>query len=244
MVLYHITEKRNVDSILKNGLIPKIGKRSKNIESVPVICLTELEHLDVWKILLHRNRPAVLEIRLPEINHDDIKSGLVKNFDNVTYADYEEIRTNTKIEPEHINLINIPTNRKHKRDTMRMLCKNYIDSFSYVCTSCARHYTDGVKKYATQKDIEDMLQSIYSILSHLNFSVLSTDEKRKYLIDAGENGEFTFLDTYLDTDKKLYQLSMYSDARTHDVRCKLEDLITRTFADCLDISTGCWIHVQ
>lgn len=244
MTLYHITEKRKVDSILKNGLLPKVGKRSKNIESVPIICLTELEYLDVWKILLHLNQPAVLEIRLPEIEHDDIVSGLVENFDNVNYDGYKEIRTNAKIEPDCISLVKIPNDRKHKRNTMRMLCQNYIDSFSYVCTCCARHYADGVRKYTTQEDIEGMLQSIYSILSHLNFSVLSTPEKRKYLKNFGESGEFTFLDTYLKSGKKLYQLSMYDDDRTYDIRCKLEDLIRKNFADCLDICTGGWIDVQ
>ena len=45
MELYHITNKRNVESILKNGIEPRIGYRSKGLEDEPVICLTEKDYI-------------------------------------------------------------------------------------------------------------------------------------------------------------------------------------------------------
>ena len=37
--LYHVTEKKNLKSILENGLIPQIGERSKQLNESPAIFL-------------------------------------------------------------------------------------------------------------------------------------------------------------------------------------------------------------
>lgn len=41
MELYHITNKKNIESITKNGLRPNIGSHSKKLETKPALCLTE-----------------------------------------------------------------------------------------------------------------------------------------------------------------------------------------------------------
>lgn len=232
MELYHITEKRNAYEILKNGLNPRIGPRSKGIETEPLICLTEKEYIPFWKILLGLNTPKILKISItPE------------DFKEITYASYKEIRIKQSIDPENISLTNIKTDHASRRNAMRLLCRDRINTISWLCQSCARYYTDGVQKSLSHKELEEFMTSEYKILKHLDFSVLTLEEKRDIIKDLGESGEFTFLDTYLDTDKKLYQLSMYDDPYTYDIRNNLESLISDAFTGCLDISTGGWIFV-
>ena len=233
MVLYHITDKRNIDSIMEHGLVPKIGSRSKDIEDEPRIYLTEKEYLEYWKILLGRKNIAVFKT---EFLPDDSKE--------YEYTDYKEIRTKTAIPADKLELIKFRSDRKFKREAMRKLCESRIWTISWLCENCARFYTDGVKKTFTWHEIRDFLVSEYQILKRLDYSVLTLDEKRKILKDFGEGGHFTFLDTYMGTDKKLYQLTMYKDPYTYSIRKKLEDIIKDNFCDCLDICTGGWDHIQ
>lgn len=123
---------------------------------------------------------------------------------------------------------------------MRELCESRIYTFSWLCQSCARLYTDGIQKTITHSEIGDFLNNEYAVLKNLDFSMLTSEEKRKLLKDLGESGEFTFLDQYLDTEKKLYQLSMYDDPHTRKIRRKIEKLITKAFDGCLDMCTGGW----
>lgn len=233
LTLYHITDKRNVDSIMKHGLIPKIGSRSKGIEDEPRVYLTEREYLEYWKILLGRKNIAVFKTEF-----------LPDDFNEYNYSDYKEIRTETVIPADELELIEFRSDRNLKREAMRKLCKSRIWTISWLCENCARFYTNGVKKTFTWREIHDFLVSECQMLKRLDYSVLTLDEKREILKDFGEGGHFTFLDTYLNTDKKLYQLSMYSDPYTYEIRNKFEKLITEAFNGCLDMSTGGWIDVQ
>lgn len=232
MELYHITEKRNIDSITKNGLIAKIGPRSKGIESEPLICLTEKEYIVFWKILLGLHSTQILKIK-----------NIPDEFNEINYSTYKEVRTNQNIPPEDIEPIDIRIDRTTRRSAMRLLCRDRIGVLSWLCQSCARFYTDGVQKSMSHKELEVFMTGEYKILKRLDFSVLTTEEKRNYLKNYGESGEFTFLDMYLNTEKKLYQLSMYNDPYTYDIRHKLEDLIAHMFEGCLDMCTGGWIDV-
>ena len=233
MELYHITKKQNIESILSKGLEPRIGRRSKGLEDEPVLCLTEKEYIPYWKILLGLKSTAVFRIKtIPD------------DFNEINYTDYKEIRTKKPISPENIELTAIPTNRTARRKAMKTLCLNRISVLSWLCQSCARLYTDGVQKTMSHREVEEFMINEYRILKRLDFSVLTLEEKRNYLKEYGESGEFTFLDTYWDTDKKLYQLSMYDDPYTYEIRHKLEDLITCIFDGCLDMCTGGWIYMQ
>jgi hypothetical protein len=222
-----------VESILKNGIEPRIGYRSKGLEDEPVICLTEKDYIPYWRILLGLKSMAVIKL---DCVPDD--------FNEINYTEYKEVRTKKLITPEHIELVTIKSDRTARRKAMKTLCLNRINVLSWLCQNCARLYTDGVQKTMSHREVEEFMINEYRILKRLDFSVLTLEEKRNYLKEYGESGEFTFLDTYWDTDKKLYQLSMYNDPYTYEIRHKLEDLITCIFDGCLDMCTGGWIYMQ
>lgn len=232
MELYHITNKKNIESITKNGLKPNIGSHSKKLETKPVLCLTEKEYIPYWKILLGLKSTAIFKI---DFVSDD--------FAEINYCCYKEIRTKTSISPEHLTLVEIePDQTKHQK-AMRELCESRIYTFSWLCQSCARLYTDGIQKTMTHSEIDNFLNKEYAVLKNLDFSMLTSKEKQELLKDLGESGEFTFLDQYLNTEKKLYQLSMYDDPHTRKIRRKIEKLIAKAFDGCLDMCTGGWSDV-
>ena len=227
MVLYHITEKKNVEKILNEGLIPKIGPRSEGIEPEPLICLTEEKYIPIWKILLGIRSPKILRVSIcPSISH------------RTAYADYEEYTVSESVSPTVIEPVDVHISRQTRREAMRTLCKSHIYTFSALCTEYAWFYAPGKKDPCDHS--EAWLKSECDILERLDYSVLSTEEKRTLLKDLGESGEYTFLDTYKNTDKKLYQLSMYDDPCTYNIRLKFEKLISDAFNDCLDLNTGGW----
>lgn len=238
MELYHITDRRNIPSILKNGLTPRIGNRSMQLENEPIVCLTERQYLPFWKILLSLSHPAVLKVTIDPNEFDDT----VRCEQN--YFLYKEIRIKTNIPPECIQKATVRIPHTEMTDTMKKLCKSYLYEISAICIDCAREYTEHVKTYLSKQDMIFYLESLYKICSRLDYSVMTTDEKRAALIEIGESGEFTFLDTYQQTDKKLYQLTMFKDPYTYCIRRRLEEWIADTFHDCLDITTGGWDHVQ
>ena len=227
MELYHITEKKNVENILREGLIPRIGPRSKGVESKPLICFTEKKYIPAWKILLGIRSPKILKV--------SINPCITKK---TVYTSYEEYFTEQTIEPTCIQLVDMPINRLARKNAMKQLCYDRIDALSALCQECAIHYTRKTNSHYNK--LAQYLKNEYRVLKRLDYSVLSTEEKRKYLKDLGESGEFTFLDTYLDTDKKLYQLSMYEDPYSYDIRRNFENLIVEKFSDCLDLNTGGW----
>ncbi len=67
---YHLTTKNNLYGIKKNGLMPKLGRRSYYIgEKRKLLCFTfDIKHLDYWKkklyeyFLLDNNMPFESEI--------------------------------------------------------------------------------------------------------------------------------------------------------------------------------------
>ena len=229
--LYHLTPKRNVKSILQNGLIPKIGSRSRRCESNPVISLTEYAFIPQWLILLGLSDPALLKITKPDLCEGAIYAG-----------GYAEIRTEKLIEPEYISVTAMPD--FDISDTMKHLCKSYIDSISDLCETCARYYTENVRTTWTKRQINTYLYGCMDTLSKLDFSILSDKEKEDYVKDIGENGMYALSDTYLNTDKRLYELSMYNDSATIKIRQNIENFIRTNFPTCLDLNTGGWNYVQ
>ena len=55
---YHITEKQNIDSIIKNGLIPSIGNRSRvaGDEFKAIYFFDEIYSLEEWMDFLYQNQ--------------------------------------------------------------------------------------------------------------------------------------------------------------------------------------------
>ena len=98
---FHITKRANLPSISKNGLAPKIGRRSASInEHSELLCFTStLRTIPIWKDRLYKDIPyeelAVLSFDLDGIEY-------VQRYDNSG-----DFFTKNRIPPEIINVIKI-----------------------------------------------------------------------------------------------------------------------------------------
>lgn len=99
ITLFHVTPQSNVDSIMKNGLLPKIGERSKRIEEEEMAfffktyedCETALEQWlgDEFEDL--EENLFVLKVELPD------------DFPLIETADWE-MATVSIVEPKYISV--------------------------------------------------------------------------------------------------------------------------------------------
>lgn len=49
-IFYHITDRSNYESIMKSGLLPKVGpRRSKKLDKEDLIFMTVLENVNSWR---------------------------------------------------------------------------------------------------------------------------------------------------------------------------------------------------
>lgn len=71
MTLYHVTPSRNIASILKDGLIPQVGKYAKEMgEDTPAVflfpCMEDAQEMKaVWLEPFYGNDLVSLEVTLP-----------------------------------------------------------------------------------------------------------------------------------------------------------------------------------
>lgn len=67
-ILYHITEKKNLDTILKDGLTPGIGDNASRAWD-DFVFLTEKEDIPRWISILYQvNDPVILEINVKDLS--------------------------------------------------------------------------------------------------------------------------------------------------------------------------------
>lgn len=99
-VLYHITEKENLQSIMKEGLLPGIGKNNyKNTKNY--VNLTAAEDIVPWlSVLPHLEDPVLLKIDTNKIS--GIEPGRYFNDRAFIPGGYGEYRTQDTISPETI----------------------------------------------------------------------------------------------------------------------------------------------
>ena len=91
--LYHVTTEENAKSILKNGLIPKIGERSQLVgETEKYVYLCGRKDVPFWSLIL--DKPVVLRV--------EMKDGEVDENNVYQYSYYSETLTETAIPAERI----------------------------------------------------------------------------------------------------------------------------------------------
>lgn len=238
MKYYHLTSEENLDSILKEGLKCMVGENSTIVgDKEKVIYLSDYNYLDYWSILLDRN--IILEIDSEGID--------INNIDEYSYGMYKEIIYSKDIQPQYITIANniVIDNSK----AMRVLCTSFIYYINRLVSSIAKIFTSSYanKRYNSedlQKEkhlISKNIKSVLCILNRLDYSVLPSDEIKSILRQFGDDGEYTFCDTYMNTDKRLWEQLLFYDAGdlSEDFR-KLHDCIKNTFKDCLYTHTGGW----
>lgn len=227
---YHITKQEYLDSIFAEGLKPSLGDNSQlAYDNRPLVYLCKEKDLPYWQILL--NNPVVLQVELD------------KEPERFYYGLYSEYICEETIPTDCI--IKVVDTLSPSEGHMKQLCLSYISCLSRFAVDCARYYDGQYDSYDKKAVLEDLRLSALAYLNifteRLDFSVLTKEEVRKELIDIGESGDYSFCDTYNNTDIRLYeQLLYYPEDELSEVRKKLYNFIKDTFEGCLDVNTGGW----
>ena len=91
------------------------------------------------------------------------------------------------------------------------------------------------------EDIKYTTDALLFVLPSLDYSSVDKKEIRNELKTAGENGCFTFLDTYMFTSNRLYQqLALYPEDELSTKRNKIYKYIKKYLSGCLSVNTGGW----
>ena len=63
---YHITYKSYINSILKNGLVPSVGKNSMSVnEQQPLIYFTTFDYIDTWIERFNLDKDQIIILKFP-----------------------------------------------------------------------------------------------------------------------------------------------------------------------------------
>ena len=132
-------------------------------------------------------------------------------------------------------------------DTALNILRNcYIRSLSFAIVSLVRAYDLREMHLRTWEETEEMIKEQVSTLKtylktmeSLHYEDYPKEEICKCLKEYGESGEYALTDTYLNTDKRLYeQLLDCIGHATKELRKSVYDFVTDKFAGCLNINTG------
>lgn len=237
MKLYHLTTEENINSILKNGLQPKIGNNSAACHEIePAIYLSDKQSLPYWYILT--GQQVLIEVNITD-------TSALTQYD---YHDYQEYMVKQPIESSHLKRIKLPKtmNAEKYMKCMRELCESYIWTFSALCAKTCRYYDcrdEWEEKYAKEYK-ENIMYSIDGLLNtvtkRLDYSVLTQKEIKAILRECGD-GNYAFTDHYYNEHKRLYnKIKYFEKDDLHPYLMKLSNYIRDTFKDCLQIDTGGW----
>lgn len=219
--VYHITKRSKLESIMRDGLIPQIGDNSELCdEPAEVVYLCKESDIPYWVVLLDGD--VVLRIENEESEF------VYRRFDC-----YGEFRTHHRIYPDKITEVPIPATA----DAKLVLQREYLLSLSreivYVVTSWDK---------GRSVDFE-MMSRVFTvdieIMSKLNYETLDRELIKGWLSDEGNDGEYTLLDTFMNTPKRLYEvLAEIDNPIGIEQRVAVYNFLKEKLDGCLDINTG------
>lgn len=239
--LYHVTDRATAAKILKNGLCPMIGQRSRLAgEEDERIYLTEKSSLPYWKQIL--GQTTVLRI--------DAFGLETERMERFGYVQYSEWTYDKPIDPKWITCSTIQahlTDAKH-----RELCLSFVDTISQISILFARYVTfyddDNTENKEWAKDCFDYCQGVCRtmqyVLPHLNFHLVSAKDLRTHLKTMGDGG-CTLCDRYepwlatTDHPMRLWQLLGQHALKTEETAW-LYNWLRETFPRRLRVDTGGW----
>ena len=236
--LYHLTDENSAENILKYGLKPMIGDRSKIVdETEKAIYLSDYASVPYWKLLL--DRKTILRIDT---------SGITDLCNDFQYSYYKEYIYKNTIQPEYIK--ESKDNRKLTQKQMIDLSLSLIDSISQLCVMFARYVSYKNKRPMYDKNYYDymitFIASLQFMLPHIDYSVLTPQMLRNYLKKEGENGETTLCDFYeYDTNvfnkntPRLWQLLDTHELADENTKW-IYNWLKTTFPRRLRVNTGGW----
>lgn len=229
MICYHTTKQENVQNILKNGLTPNhYGSNKKFINDERTgIFLCNRQSVPYWMIIL--NHDALLQINLPANTQ----------IDRFNYTLYSEIIYKNNIPPEAIKQRTTPF-QSELCVANKILCESIITLLSYMTSTCANFYNrpDSDKEHFKQY-IKNRTITIRTTGEAVKFQQISDQTLSDMLRELGEDGQYTFCDTYKNTPIRLWeQLMEYPKDDTYEDRQYIYDFIIKNFKNVLFTNTG------
>lgn len=236
--LYHVTTEENAKSILKNGLIPKIGERSQLVgETEKYVYLCGRKDVPFWSLIL--DKPVVLRV--------EMKDGEVNENNVYQYSYYSETLTESVIPAERIRKSRV--SRSLTDEQMKDLALSYVDMISLICVKFAEYitYIDDEPEEEAAEDrqaIELTIEALKFTLPHLNFSGVNAKMLRDHLHERGDGG-CTLCDRYEpnweEGEKyiRLYDLLNSHPLATNNTKW-LYKWLKKTFPRRLRVDTGGW----
>ena len=185
--LYHIAEKKDLDNIMKEGLIPAIGDNNyKNTEDM--VYLTTERDIAPWlAVLKHKDNPTILEIDTTGIS--GIETGRVFNDRDFTQGVYTEYRTTEVIPASAISEVEI--NKEHEQFSERLRgrmldmleASEANDEFNEVVTGLNRLKAMGIAQET------DGQQIIEERAANNKTMTVNTEEDEGLPWDENDNGK-------------------------------------------------------
>lgn len=165
MILHHITEKRNIESIREKGLIPNIGKRSESVyDNREGIFLCESKYLPIWATLLGIKDPYVITIVISDNENDDDWDSFAYGSSWVnTTVKYEEIISKKPISPEHIESIT-PLSERCDEFVLEQTNESLIYNITMdLSTACYIAY----RKYICRQEINNVAEAFDCLIASM-----------------------------------------------------------------------------
>lgn len=195
MICYHTTKQNNIQSIQERGLLPDYKNINKRRVHDPRNCifLCDKKSIPFWMILLNHN--TVFEVQIPD----------TPNPNTFNYTDYMEYTYRHPIPNTQIKQIKPATKEELKQANLN-LCENTIISLCFLTSRFIDYYHRHGKEDKTKfyEYAKPSLRSIQTAAKQIDFTQLSDEKIKTILQNFGNNGEYTFCDTYQNTQVRLW----------------------------------------
>ena len=241
MSLYHLTHEKNLESIMKEGLVPKNSDHCKLIGDDEIkVSLCGKRDIGYWAIIL--DCPILLKI-----DNDGIDEKLLSDFN---YTFYSEYNYSDIIKPEYITVVSKEINKGYDNECMKKLCDSFIWDITRFTVECAMlyngHYDDQLKY--RREDMKFEANALLFVLPHLDYKLLGDKYYYDFMKSIGEEGDTTFCDAYEynnDIPTRLWQkLIDYPTDELIESRTKIYNLINNIFPFAQELCTGGWRFVK
>lgn len=248
MLFYHLTNKKYLPDIMKNGLVCE--KRRTNSgrinEERDCIFLTDKESLPYWRLIIEAD--VLIEVSDGFLDPSDAHF--------VDYGLYGEYTCASTIPAQYLSALPLP---EVDSSAMRGLCMEMLYIFSDTAHMAANLYdilsipeADRAWPAPTEleqkkRDYEDSLLSSIACGSHLDFSYVPESEYSAWLQEMVEDGSFVFTDAHEITHHKLWELTKnYAELSLFpDLEARYCNLLTSAFPTSIlyELDTGGWTSI-
>ena len=233
---YHLTSKRNVKSILKDGIEPEKGRNSLAVEEQrDGIFLCSRKDIGKWAILLGLDT-------LLCVDGNALDQGKLTSY---SYSCYDEWIYGDTIPASAIMQVPMP---ERAEDDMSQLAMSTFLLVNQLVVDSVKFYdrirpSSGGDVKAAEAGYGAELKSVLACAGRIDFRSVPQRQYREKLIERSENGEFMMTDRFKSTGLRLYEL--LADESRHRVFPQEEDavyalIMSKWTKHTRSVHTGSW----